>query len=426
MVFDFGSEPLLVKHLCVDVIPVTDADKVQEIRKEIVLSAAERWDSENSEIVAFTSPINPQAGLATCEIDLLSLYPSPRSDTFSLSHSTISEKRLTQNNYRSRMHELLYVEEMARYEQVARYNLATKLRIAHSYLLAPNGIATSTAKYSHSGELFALLTLGKDVSEDTSAGRLILNNCTTILISASDAHPRKIYEALIEDKGKNVIYLRLSAITVKELNLKPDIDFPSEVQFQLNRTSYCEWHYAIDKIADFRVIFPDIFLEPNIPWTPQRQWADIHDSKLNLKQKEAVVAITTPMDCPLPPILIIGPFGTGKTYTLAQAIKQLLLQPEAKILICTHSNSAADLYIKDYLHPHVEAGNEDARPLRIYYHKRWVATVNQTVQKVRKLINCNSRIIMSLLPQTSNKNPFFCKLKSMLCCFCLNQSWRVA
>ncbi|KAG8234114.1 hypothetical protein J437_LFUL010961 [Ladona fulva] len=113
-----------------------------------------------------------------------------------------------------------------------------------------------------------------------------------------------------------------------------------------------------------------------------------------------------------------GPFGTGKTYTLAQAIKQLLLQPETRVLVCTHSNrqvshifrinnfidsilvgslqnmcitahgifynlnhSAADLYIKDYLHPYVESGHKEARPLRIYYHKRWVATVHQVVQQ---------------------------------------------
>lgn len=82
----------------------------------------------------------------------------------------------------------------------------------------------------------------------------------------------------------------------------------------------------------------------------------------------------------------VGPFGTGKTYTLAQAIKEVLLQPNTRVLVCTHSNSAADLYIKDYLHPYVEAGHEEARPLRIYYHKRWVATVNQTVQKVHSLI----------------------------------------
>lgn len=83
----------------------------------------------------------------------------------------------------------------------------------------------------------------------------------------------------------------------------------------------------------------------------------------------------TPISITLSLILLVGPFGTGKTYTLAQAIKKLLLQPE--------SNSAADLYIKDYLHPWVEeGGGEEVKPLRVYYYKRWVATVNGIVQKV--------------------------------------------
>ncbi|MPC09690.1 putative helicase with zinc finger domain [Portunus trituberculatus] len=77
-----------------------------------------------------------------------------------------------------------------------------------------------------------------------------------------------------------------------------------------------------------------------------------------------------------------GPYGTGKTHTLAQGIKQILRQPETRILICTHSNSAADLYIKDYLHPYVKAGHEEARPLRIYYRNRWVTTVHPDVQEV--------------------------------------------
>jgi hypothetical protein len=35
-----------------------------------------------------------------------------------------------------------------------------------------------------------------------------------------DSSERIVYEALIEDKGKNAIYLRLSAFTVQALNLK--------------------------------------------------------------------------------------------------------------------------------------------------------------------------------------------------------------
>lgn len=68
---------------------------------------------------------------------------------------------------------------------MARYNLTAKLQLASCYLLSPSGVAASTAKYSHNNELFALLQLGTDVSEDTSAGRLILNNCTTVYLSPS-------------------------------------------------------------------------------------------------------------------------------------------------------------------------------------------------------------------------------------------------
>lgn len=142
------------------------------------------------------------------------------------------------------------------------------------------------------------------------------------------------------------------------------------------------------------------------------------DEKLNEKQKEAIVAITVPQNVVLPPVLIIGtyfsnfrvsfeitflfheylftgPFGTGKTYTLAQAIKHILLEEDTKILICTHSNSAADLYIKEYLHYYVQAGLKEATPLRIYYHKRWVSTVNSVVLEVIyaavQILTCSDR-----------------------------------
>lgn len=35
VVFDFGAAPALVKHVCVDVMPVTDADKMKELKKVI-------------------------------------------------------------------------------------------------------------------------------------------------------------------------------------------------------------------------------------------------------------------------------------------------------------------------------------------------------------------------------------------------------
>ena len=55
--------------------------------------------------------------------------------------------------------------------------------------------------------------------------------------------------------------------------------------------------------------------------------------------------------------------------------------PTSRVLVCTHSNSAADLYIREYLHPYIEKDNPGIKLLRIYYKNRWVQTVHATVQK---------------------------------------------
>jgi len=297
--FDVGQEPLLVRHLCVDVLPVNDAEKIEEIKRDIINSSATRWDVANTQLTRFETTIGThlktEAYLSDLEHEreLLERYPCPRAATFTLTQSTIVEKRLTQNNYRSRIHELLSVEEIARYEQIARYNVRTRLTVASNYILTPAGMATSTAKYSLAGELFALMRLGKDISEDTSPGRLILSNCSSVYISKpeepdskSDPSNRAVYEALIEDKGKNVIYLKLSAKCVEAMALQADTELEVDIQFQLNRMPYCEWHNAVDKITDFRLIFPATELEPSIPWTPKKQWADACEPKLNAKQRE--------------------------------------------------------------------------------------------------------------------------------------------
>ncbi|CRL07522.1 CLUMA_CG020487, isoform A [Clunio marinus] len=390
--FDFiGLEAILVKHFCIDVVPLEEYDKIQEIKNDILSVTRTRWNATNSELVPYKAAQIYSVHSSTAaqdnekETELMERYPCPQHDTFVLSQSTISGK-LTDTNYQQWMHTLLYIEEMARFDLIAKFNLTTNLKITNNFILAPNGMATSTAKYSHSGELFGVLELSQNISEETPPGYLILNNCNSLYLSKNLSSQKKsdrpeVYEALIEDKSKNIIYLKLSADTVKALSLKNEDEVKVDIQFQPSRLTYCEWHLAVDKITDYKIIFPDINIGPDIPWNPKRQWDSTLDQRLNSKQREAVVTITSPINISLPPILLIGPFGTGKTYTLAQIIKQLLLQKEARILICTHSNSAADLYIREYLHPWVESGITEAKPLRIYYHKRWVATVNLTVQK---------------------------------------------
>ena len=96
---------------------------------------------------------------------------------------------------------------------------------------------------------------------------------------------------------------------------------------------------------------------------------------LNEDQKEAIKAIVA-KSSKSAPLLICGAFGTGKTYTLSQAVRQLVLDTNNRVLICTHTNTAADLHVKlldDYLKE--ENGIQACRPLRLCAPIRRVQTI---------------------------------------------------
>lgn len=399
VVFDYGSEPVLMQRLCVDVVPLDVLSTLEET-KSTLLTRSDRWCPENAQIVEFIPKSNDYSEQ---DLKLISVYPPPTNENFNLTQTSM-EKFPARSNYKSRFHDMLNIEELAQFDIMSRFNIKTSLQLTNSYLLMPSNM--STAKYSRPGELFARLELSSELSEDSHHGRLILTNCNQLLVaqimdddatdektsanlasgskdSNSDEKKkkkRKAYEVLIEDKTKKEIYLRLSQSIVTDMKFCDDEEVEVEVQFQLNRLPLCELHQAVDRLPTLDIVFPSLTTQTPIPWSPLKQWGDSIQSKLNPKQKEALLAITAPVSTILPPILIIGPYGTGKTFTLAQALKQILEDPNSRVLICTHSNSAADLYIKDYLHPFIEEGN-DVKTLRIYYRNRWVTTVNQHVQK---------------------------------------------
>ena len=67
------------------------------------------------------------------------------------------------------------------------------------------------------------------------------------------------------------------------------------------------------------------------------------NAELNAEQRAAVRAIVEGRARDVP-FLIFGPPGTGKTVTLVEAVKQLVLRDvEARILVCAPTNYAADL-----------------------------------------------------------------------------------
>lgn len=124
---------------------------------------------------------------------------------------------------------------------------------------------------------------------------------------------------------------------------------PASVCFRFVNT-YKYMHRAIDNI-NLECVFPS---NPN---GLSLEFDALSHHLLNKPQATALNHILDPR--PKPPLLIFGPFGTGKTRTLAEAVKELCRlhsgnpDENLRILICTHSNSAADHYIVNYLHPFI-------------------------------------------------------------------------
>ena len=104
------------------------------------------------------------------------------------------------------------------------------------------------------------------------------------------------------------------------------------------------------------------------------------DRKPNTNQHEAIAMILDPS--PTPPILVIGPFGTGKTFTLSLACVAILSQSERnKVLICTHSNSAADIYLQHFDEKIAKKPLLNIRPLRVHNLLRKVRTIPENLRK---------------------------------------------
>ncbi|CAG5866987.1 unnamed protein product [Menidia menidia] len=184
--------------------------------------------------------------------------------------------------------------------------------------------------------------------------------------SSSHLNSSKVYEASVlhHKTSKNQIYLLLSKQCCSDMALKSGESYQMEVQFQLDRLSFCTMHKAVDLLPDTSRVVPDLS-NCAVPVSNV-------SCELNSKQKSAVDFILGTCDGKKPmvaPLLIYGPFGTGKTLTLATAARELCKHPHNKVLICTYTNSSADLYVRDHFHPFISKKNNGLKPVRIKANK---------------------------------------------------------
>ena len=113
------------------------------------------------------------------------------------------------------------------------------------------------------------------------------------------------------------------------------------------------------------------------------------DTKLNPQQESAMEAIL--LSESVLPVIIAGPFGTGKTFLLSHAAEYLVKHyQEPFILVCALNNSSANAYL-DNLHKIIQAGECDYKILRLAYKHLMVAPVPRHLHKYFLFDSSNHR-----------------------------------
>ncbi|NXK92539.1 HELZ2 Helicase, partial [Formicarius rufipectus] len=349
VVFDFGQRPVLMKKIKVTVGQRETLRHVPSNRESTRPVDFEQWDRGNRIIV-------PSMPRTAEDVALLAKYKPP---ALALDYQSEGGAMvpITRLNYRERMHSFLFREEEAEQALIAKLNLRVLISLTPMLQSLSLGM-----KFAISGELFAEVPTPYNLSPDTDEGYLLSRSVPTAFLAPDPPIDNRVYEVIVEHKAttEKTIWLQIPNRCCSELNFKANTSHKVEIQFQIDQVLFRQWHQAVDRLLDEKLVLPDVAscTIPYSPGSPQRG---------NKKQKQAISFITgqTTTRRQVPPLLIYGPFGTGKTFTLAMATLEILRQPNTRVLICTHTNSAADIYIREYFHNYVTNGHPWAVPLRI-------------------------------------------------------------
>uniref|UniRef100_A0A674BIW7 Helicase with zinc finger 2 n=1 Tax=Salmo trutta TaxID=8032 RepID=A0A674BIW7_SALTR len=355
LVFDFDTRPVLLQKLKVNVGKEPSIQLVAPPEDDIHPSLnQERWHQGNRDIIPYMEKTEAQEKLLKEYQPQICMRYKPHDCNMPINHQ----------NYKERMHSFLYTEEQAEDQVVSRLNVQTTITLSVT-LEATVDDPQFGMKIAPLGELFCAVSVPYNLTPDIPEGLMLRRSIQSALIApvSSDNQSHKVYEAIIlkDTTSKNKMHLKLSERCCSDLKLQKNETCEMEVQFQLNRLKFCEMHQAIDLLPDTERVLPD-FSNCIVPVSKTQQ-----NYNLNAKQQAAMEFIIGDTDGggSVSPLLIYGPFGTGKTLTLATAAKELVRQPHTRVLICTLTNSSADLYVKGHFHESVNSGDLEIKPLRI-------------------------------------------------------------
>ncbi|XP_039256734.2 3'-5' exoribonuclease HELZ2-like [Styela clava] len=364
LVFDVGpSSPLRILNINVTVA----CSGIQTPQIEVL---NQDW-SVNRVVIEYPEEVLSEVQYENNIKELQNKYKIPKAEKL----DDICLDDLTPENYAYQMHNFLYKEEAARQSVLTGLNIESELVFSnHVFLQSGDFIGSRNSK-----QLFAQFSSPVRLSADSDEGGLIRDSCSKVLIGMKEISAIA-YECKIKMWEKNIIYIYLSERCVRELKLSSGDKRTMIVQFKLNRSIFCLRHFAIDNLGPrMNLICPLKKAYARL----KQSTSEVHELDENqnsVLQGILSMKLNSRFDAQdnksYPPLVVAGPFGTGKTHTIRNVILNILEcnGTDSRILLCTHSNGAADLYIKDICHDPRWLAWKD-KILRVMYHGRDSRTV---------------------------------------------------
>ncbi|XP_028391336.1 uncharacterized protein LOC114516141 isoform X3 [Dendronephthya gigantea] len=363
LVFDFGKDNVLVCPLFVSVVGKYISEEETSSRTRYCHIA--EWSVDKMELV-------PCKELTGMDLDgLCERYSIPMNNQ----QTDLTEcSEFSRETYFDIWHNILFIEEQHIQKEVARYDIQDgKMKVVSTFKSAESTVFVAP------GEFFGEIYLSDYFVMDEVAGHIINRSVMSVILrlKMEKSHNKKVYECYIISKTSQLVVIKLNEILCKEHTFENDQVVQVDLKFRYNHLPLCEMHEAIDMCKQkIDILFPNV---KNL--SSQKSIPDWHlERKPNTNQHKAIAMILDPN--PTPPILLIGPFGTGKTFTLNLACVSILSQSEGdKVLICTHSNRAADIHLE---HLHVKITENPSlciRPLRVLNLFRNVRAVPEKLRR---------------------------------------------
>ena len=258
-----------------------------------------------------------------------------------------------------------------------QYNIPHRCNKLYQISIYQNGTKPARLEYEQDHMYVRYGHITSDDGDTLTHAKQASQGSFIILNNSSYVHVRHVHAIVPYKANFSAIIIAFTYEEHEKLkksayHRKIAFDFEAEVRFELKHDYFTRLHRAIKYLPDYMIEKLNPTEETFSSYQPKDfsffaaspNYKSIELDK-EMQMKALKVILNSSPDLP---ILVAGPFGTGKTRLLARAAYEILkIWKKSRILICAHHQASVDTFIEKYFGPMMEDENNpwDVNMIRV-------------------------------------------------------------